>query len=183
MSADEQRAAKKRGDSINKYIFLHTTMKRVCVSYIYNTHVYLYECIYWVIFRVIVVDVLSPSPFSQKLYQSVFATVSLATGRINMLDAVQKTGGWLSKSIIYPLIQNTHTTRAYHTLGTYTKSDIRKLCECGVCERYGPPLHVARRLVPLPPSLRLPVICYFRRWFEKLVKNSRKSDYRLLNLS
>jgi len=40
-------------------------------------------------------------------------TVSFTARRINMLDAVQKSGGWLPKSIIFPLIQNTHIAHIY----------------------------------------------------------------------
>lgn len=41
-------------------------------------------------------------------------TVSFTARRINMLDAVQKSGGGrLPKSIIFPLIQNTHIAHIY----------------------------------------------------------------------
>lgn len=107
-------------------------------------------------------------------------------GRINMLDVVQKTGDWLPKSIIYPLIRNTDTTRAYTPLGThYTASEIiPKLCEKRLPRSVHQSFDISRlvdiRLYRRSPTARW---CLFGTRKREKKTAEKKSDYRPLNSS
>lgn len=124
-------------------------------------------------------------------------TVSFTTTRINMLDAVQKNGGRLLKSIIFPLIQNTHTAHIYsractHIIHvcvshTHTQTRAQVLIRQVIFQNYtarGVLLFffffcLRHNLVHLTFPCHSALFCLF----QTRKKISKKSDYRPLNSS